>query len=171
MSDYDVMYIDDERNAPFSYGRRPSRRPRPGGSSVMVPPSRRPTVIHSGGGAVPADYGTVPAGYGAVPAGYYPGPMSPMGGYPVNPGYYDPRFAAGLPNPIARFWNLPGGELVELATKALAAVMPLPTAPTAEGDAGLDLENLVEYQRALADHAKRDERLRTIGELIGRILR
>lgn len=163
MSDYDVVYLD-ERNAPFGFDRRRpgvgGRRPRPGGSgsSVVVPASRRPTVVHAGGGAYPQEQ-------------YAPmGPYSvPMGGYPAPMGYYqDPRVAA--PAPIARFWNLSGPALIELGAKALAAFLPLPVAPTGQDDTGLDLENLVVYQSALAEHAKRDERLRTLGELIGRIL-
>ena len=34
-----------------------------------------------------------------------------------------------------------------------------------------DVENLVIYQTALATHAKRDEQLRTLGGLLGRLLR
>ena len=47
----------------------------------------------------------------------------------------------------------------------------MPAAPTAQGHAGTDLENLVIYQGALANHAKRDEQLRTLGELLGKVLR
>jgi hypothetical protein len=47
----------------------------------------------------------------------------------------------------------------------------LPAAPTGQGDASTDLENLVTYQGALATHAKRDEQLRTLGNLLVRILK
>jgi len=58
MDDYDVIYLDDDERNPRAsvidsrgrpIGRPGMVRPRPGGSSVVVPPSRRPTVIHSGG--------------------------------------------------------------------------------------------------------------------------
>ena len=146
MNDYDVVFIDDERNAIDR--RRTTGRPRvrTSGSSVVVPASRRPTVVHSGGGA--------------TPAGYYPGA----------PTYYeDPRMFA--PGPASRFGNLTTGELIELGSKLLAAIMPLPAAPTGQGEVGIDVENLLMYQTALAGYAKRDEQLRTLGDLLGKILR
>ena len=62
-------------------------------------------------------------------------------------------------------------ELVEVAAQILAAIQPLPGAPTAQGDVETDVENLVIYQTALATHAKRDEQLRTLGGLLARFLR
>ena len=44
-------------------------------------------------------------------------------------------------------------------------------APNAQGDVETDVENLVIYQTALATHAKRDEQLRTLGSLLGKILK
>ena len=53
MDDYDVIYLDDdERNARSRTNdncQRVGGTRRPGGASVVVPPSRRPTVIRSGG--------------------------------------------------------------------------------------------------------------------------
>jgi hypothetical protein len=66
--------------------------------------------------------------------------------------------------------GLSTGDLVEMASQLLAAIQPLPAAPVAVGTVGVDVENLVIYQTALATHAKRDEQLRTIGTLLGRIL-
>lgn len=63
------------------------------------------------------------------------------------------------------------GELIEMATQAFAALQPLPSAPTAQGSMDIDVENLVTYQSALASHAKRDEQVRTLGSLVGRLLR
>ena len=63
------------------------------------------------------------------------------------------------------------GEVIELATQILAAIQPLPGAPVAQGTAEIDVENLVTYQTALATHAKRDEQLRTLGGLLGKILK
>lgn len=62
-------------------------------------------------------------------------------------------------------------ELVEIGAQILAAIQPLPGAPTAQGELETDVENLVIYQTALATHAKRDEQLRTLGGLLGRLLR
>lgn len=66
--------------------------------------------------------------------------------------------------------NLTGTEVVELAAKILAAIQPLPAAPVATGKAEDDVANLITYQGALAVHAKRDEQLRTLGDLVARAL-
>ena len=68
------------------------------------------------------------------------------------------------------FANLNPGELVEIVAQILAAIMPLPGAPTAQGHAQTDVSNLITYQSALAIHAKRDEQLRTIGSLVGKLV-
>lgn len=63
------------------------------------------------------------------------------------------------------------GELIEMATQVFAALQSLPVPPTAQGSMEIDVENLVTYQTALASHAKRDEQVRTLGSLVGRLLR
>ena len=73
--------------------------------------------------------------------------------------------------PRRTFGGLTTGELVQMAAQILAAIQPLPGAPAAQGHVETDVENLVIYQTALATHAKRDEQLRTLGGLIGRLLK
>jgi hypothetical protein len=73
--------------------------------------------------------------------------------------------------PRRMFGGLSTGELVDMAAQILAAIQPLPGAPAAQGHVETDVENLVVYQTALATHAKRDEQLRTLGGLIGRLLK
>ena len=73
--------------------------------------------------------------------------------------------------PRRMFGGLSTGELVDMAAQILAAIQPLPGAPAAQGHVETDVENLVLYQTALATHAKRDEQLRTLGGLIGRLLK
>ncbi len=68
------------------------------------------------------------------------------------------------------FGNASTGQLIELATMVLAAVMPLPAAPVAQGVATTDMNNQLAYTSALALHAKRDEQLRTIGSLVGTLV-
>ena len=63
------------------------------------------------------------------------------------------------------------GEMIDTGIQLLAALQALPAAPTAQGDASTDVENLMTYQGALAEHAKRDERLRTLGTLLVRVLK
>ena len=149
--DYDVMYIDgDERNASRDHrtqsGSRPTmvwgNRPVSSGSrTVVVPPGSRPTVITTGASAPAA-------------------------------GYYRPQVVYTQPQlPLASRFGMTTGELIDTAIQILAAIQPLPAAPTAQGEAGIDVENLVTYQGALWQHAKRDEQLRTLGSLLVRILK
>jgi hypothetical protein len=65
--------------------------------------------------------------------------------------------------------GLSTGKLVEAGAQVLAAIQPLPQAPVATGKLESDVENLVLYQRALAEHAKRDEQLRTVGSLASKL--
>lgn len=142
---YDVLYLDDGRNADHRVGggRTPwtGGRPTPVGQrTVVVPASQRPTVIYSR-----PNVATYPA-----------------------PAYAQPY---GQPVPFAARFGLSTGELIDSAIQILAAIQQLPAAPVAQGDAGIDVENLVTYQGALATHAKRDEQLRTLGNLLVRILK
>jgi len=97
----------------------------------------------------------------------------PMARHPRPPMLPPPRpMVAPLPPPQAlvvkeqrSFGNLTTGELVVVATQVLAAMTPLPGAPAASGDPAKDLAALIEYQALLAQHAKRDELLRTVGNL------
>lgn len=144
MDEYEVIYLDDdERNAFVKDHRRPSSGRRPGGGRVVFPPSRRPTIIrHHGGSGGSAIVDRRPAQVVV----HQPAPRSVLGG-------------------------LSTGEIVEMAAQILAAIQPLPGAPSAQGHVETDVENLVTYQTALATHAKRDEQLRTLGNLIGRLLK
>ena len=144
--DYDVMYIGDERNAVNDH--RTQGGSRPGWGSR---PGSRPTAVVVPPGNRPTVIHTGPSAPAA--AGYYP----PMGFYP------QPSFAS-------RF-GMTTGELIDTAIQILAAIQPLPAAPTAQGEAQIDVENLVTYQGALWQHAKRDEQLRTLGSLLVRILK
>lgn len=130
--DYDLIYVDDERNATrVSDHRRPGNnrpgyRPRP--RTVVVPPGARPTVITGGSSS----------------AGYY----RPTA-YPQQQPYMGESFAS-------RF-GMTTGELIDTGIQLIAAIQSLPAAPTAQGEAGVDVENLITYQGALWQHAKRDE--------------
>jgi len=144
--DQDVIYIgDDERNADrrtHVAGNRPAWAPgRPRPRTVVVPPGANRPMVIQSGGSAP--------GYG----------------YAQQPVIY-----AQPPSFASRF-GMTTGELIDSAIQALAAITPLPAAPVAQGEAGVDVENLVTYQTALATHAKRDEQLRTLGNLLVRILK
>ena len=147
MDDYDVIYLDDdERNA-----RATSVSHRTGGGRRVVVGGRRP-----GASSV------------VVPPSRRPTVIHAGGGRSSD------RRADVIqdePQPKKLLGNLTTGEIVEIAAQILAAIQPLPGAPTAAGEVETDVENLVIYQTALATHAKRDEQLRTLGGLLGKILK
>ncbi len=57
------------------------------------------------------------------------------------------------------------GLILDAAAQALAAMASLPTPPNISGDGRSDAQNMVKYQESLAQNAKRDEQIRTIGAL------
>jgi|GEM_PF-3497757 len=65
--------------------------------------------------------------------------------------------------------GLSTGVLIEAGAQALAAIQPLPNPPLATGNVETDVTNMIRYQQALAQHAKRDEQLRTIGSLASKL--
>ena len=139
--DQDVIYIGDDERNADRTGNRPGAFGRPRRTVVVPAGARRPMVIQSSGSA--STYG-------------YAQPQVVVTQQP-------PSFAS-------RF-GMTTGELIDTGLQIFAAITPLPHAPVAQGDAGTDVENLVTYQTALATHAKRDEQLRTLGNLLVRILK
>lgn len=142
MSQYDVMYVDDERNADHRTRSPMGRSPIPARRTVVVPPNRNPTVIYSAPGAG-QNYTSSPQ---------------------------DQPQVFGQPSIAARF-GMTMGELLDTGLQLFAAINGLPAAPVSQGETGVDTENLVIYQTALANHAKRDEQIRTLGTLLVRILK
>ena len=148
MDEYDVIYLDDdERNA--RAGSVNHRTGGGGGRRVVVGgnrPSRSSVVVP------PSKRATV-----------------------IHSGSRDRRAVVlqEEPQPEKRtlIGDLTTGEVVEIAAQILAAIQPLPAAPPAAGEVETDGETLVIYQTALATHAKRDEQLRTLGSLLGKILK
>ena len=68
------------------------------------------------------------------------------------------------------FGKVTAGQLVDLVAQIFAALMPLPGAPVATDSAATDVGNLILYQSALASYAKRDEQVRTLGNLVTKLL-
>jgi hypothetical protein len=68
------------------------------------------------------------------------------------------------------FGKLTTGQVVDMVSQLFAALQPLPGAPTATRDASTDVGNLILFQAALAQHAKRDEQIRTLGGLVGKVV-
>ena len=144
--DYEVIYLDDdERNATVrrtgSVSYSASRRPSIG-SAFGSSSTRRPAIVRH--------YGTSGREYAADRR---------------------PTQVVVQQAPRRGIAGLSTGELIEVAAQILAAIQPLPGAPGAQGHVETDVENLVIYQTALATHAKRDEQLRTLGSLLGKLLK
>ncbi|MFT3700195.1 MAG: hypothetical protein QM831_44020 [Kofleriaceae bacterium] len=144
--DEDVYFIDT-RNATVNDHRaqggstgRPSGRP---SGTVIVPGSGSTRVYH----AQPA--------YPAYPYAQYPYGQSP---------YMQGTVASQL------FGRVTTGQLIDLVAQIFAALMPLPTAPTTTTDTATDVGNLIVYQGALAQYAKRDEQVRTLGNLVTKLV-
>jgi hypothetical protein len=148
MDEYAEIYWLDERNAS-----RDHRRPGSGGPSSAWRPGTPPP------GARPA-----PA---AVPVIRYPAQhvmSQPVMAHPV---------AVMQPQQPTYFGSLglTLGQIIDIAAQVLAAFQPLPAAPVATSEVEKDVGNLVLYQTAIAQHAKRDEQLRTIGSLISKLVK
>ena len=97
-----------------------------------------------------------------------PGMLGPMR-RPMAPAGYGPVPWAPPPSPAPAVDRYTGtlklGVLIDAAAQALAAMSGLPPAPPSLGDSKSDTQNLVKYQESLAQHAKRDEQIRTLGAL------
>ena len=94
------------------------------------------------------------------PAGAYanPAPMIYSAPYPQQ------SLAASF------FGKLTTGQVVDMVAQLFAALQPLPGAPIATKDTATDVGNLILFQGALAQHAKRDEQIRTLGGLVGKVV-
>jgi hypothetical protein len=152
MEEYADIYYVDARNAVTDH-----RRPAAGGGVVRpgfpVSTPTRAVVVPPPGARPPVYGGQAPIVYQqpAVPVGY------PTVAYPQSP-------FAGL------FARVTTGQLIEMIVQGFAAIQSLPAAPTATDNARDNIENLVLYQTALAQHAKRDEQLRTIGSIVSKLV-
>jgi len=152
MDDYGDVYYVDTRNAD-SRDHRPSgssRAPAAGGGwRPSAPPPPPVTTVYVPPTAQPAVY----------PPTMYPPTMYPPNFYPQQP-----SVAASL------FGRLTAGQAVEIVAQIFAALQGLPAAPVATRNADTDVANHILYQAALAQHAKRDEQVRTIGALVAKLV-
>ncbi|MBE7448598.1 MAG: hypothetical protein HS111_06860 [Kofleriaceae bacterium] len=123
----------------------------------------RVRVIRHPGNVRPGVYPTRPYQPAVYPA---PAPMYPPAGCPA----YAPQPVIVQRPAVRRFSDLTTGDIAHLASQALAALQALPAAPAPVGATETDVANLITYQAALAQHAKRDEQLRTIGSFIAKLL-
>ena len=117
----------------------------------------------SGGGSRPSAWNPVPPSRTV----YVPPGARPMAPAPV---IYAP---APMPQPTlgqSLFGKLTSGQVVEMVGQLFAALQPLPAAPVATRDANTDVGNLILFNGALAQHAKRDEQVRTLAGLVAKLV-
>ncbi len=93
------------------------------------------------------------------PPTYY-GPQGPWGGY-------GPQ---GQPWGSSLLARVTPGVVIDMVAQIFAALMPLPAAPVSTSDVGTDVQNLITYQSSIASYAKRDEQVRTLGNLIVKLI-
>ena len=149
--DYADIYYVDSRNAVTRDHRhnRPGQRPgwpgwigRPTASVQYVPPAASRPIYQ-------------PAAQPQVV--YQPAPPPVM--------YGPPQSTAAM-----MLGKLTTGQIVEMVAQIFAALQSLPNAPVSTRDVETDLGNLILYQGALANHAKRDEQVRTLGSLVAKLV-
>jgi hypothetical protein len=159
MDEYaDIYYVDSPRNADH-------RTPAPGGIFGNVGNSFRP-VVPPPQGSMPVPSRTVYVQPSQSQPVQYVQPYPTA--YPYPPGY--PQATAQSPL-SSLFGNLHAGQVIAMVAEALAAFRALPAAPVATRDVPTDVANQITYDTALAQHAKTDEQIRTIGHLVGRLVR
>ncbi len=138
--DYADIYYVDTRNATRDHRTQGSGNTRPGWHSA--PPSR---TVYVPPNRQPVTYAQ-------------PAPVIYQQPYPQQSGA------------AAFFGKLTTGQVVDMVAQLFAALQPLPGAPVATRDTATDVGNLILFQGALAQHAKRDEQIRTLGGLVGKVV-
>ena len=97
------------------------------------------------------------------------------------PGYvYPPMIppSSNLASILGGFGDL--GSLASIAAQIFAAFLPLPAAPTPQDstndsdsatNAAVNSSNLIRYQNALANFARRDQQILTVGSVLKELLK
>jgi hypothetical protein len=166
MDEADIYYVDTRNAEPIVVTRTGQMQPQqfigPGAQMVQAPvpmgTSRyygRPTRV-----VVPH---AVPGNRYAMQQGTYPSPYMVGSG-----GAFGAGFGAGMGGGL--LGNMTPAVLVDVIAQAFAAFMTLPTAPNPTSDPTTDVPNLITYQTSLAQYAKRDEQIRTLGNLVTKLL-
>ena len=157
MTDYADIYFLDGRNATATVNRQQ------GGA--------QPGHVVVGGGQGTVIRAASPYG----PYGAYGHPMMAPGYW--GPPSWGPQAAFGPQPPWAAsalgasvFGRMSTGQLVDMVAQIFVALMPLPAAPVATQDPATDVGNLILYQSSLASYAKRDEQVRTLGNLVQKLV-
>jgi len=138
----DILYVDT-RNADVRHGNVIVQGSPQGGSRTQQPNNQLRTVYVSGQNQRPGTPGNQPMVIYAQP------PTAGFGSW---------------------FGKLTTGQVIEMVAQLFAMLQPLPAAPVATAVAATDIGNSILYQEALAQYAKRDEQVRTIGSLVAKLV-
>jgi hypothetical protein len=127
----------------------------------------------------PNDHRVVVQGRGPAGSfGTHPGqrtfvaqPRSPYGQPQHQVIYAHPGIGVGVGGSgSSLFGRMSTGQVIDMVAQIFAALMPLPAAPSVTSIADTDSGNLILYQSSLAQYAKRDEQVRTLGNLITKLV-
>ena len=163
----DGQYVtSDGRNAVVVDRRRPYRPVPP----TALPPAAAPVAAAPMIAPAAPQYQYAPAW--AQPMWAQPGWAQRGWGTPAY--VYPPT--TNLGSILGGFGDL--GSLASIAAQIFAAFLPLPAAPTPQDnsedsatDAAVNSSNLIRYQNALAQFAKRDQQILTIGSVLKELLK
>ena len=150
MEDADIYYVDTRNSDHRVHGARPGTVTHT--RAIAVPPGGTPRVIYAGPTSMA--YPNAPF-YGQPPV------------YSQPPVYGQPPFMGTLG---ALFGGINIGQVIDLVGQGFAALKALPAAPSSTGDVTTDVANLTLYQRALAEHGKLDEQIRTGVHIVAKLL-
>jgi hypothetical protein len=169
------VYFVDTRNADARDHRTNVVRPGGPARAIVVPPTATSRV----GWVQPATsypntvYGQPPP-YAQPPVWQPPGYGQPPYGqswmYGQPPVYGQPPFPGALGTLGALFGGINIGQVIDLVGQGFAALKALPAAPSSTGEVTTDVANLTLYQRALAEHGKLDEQIRTGVHIVAKLL-
>jgi hypothetical protein len=81
-----------------------------------------------------------------------------------------PGMGVGLGGGCSVLGRMNTGQVIDMVAQIFGALMPLPAAPVGTGDPSTDVPNLILYQGSLAQYAKRDEQVRTLGNLVAKLV-
>ena len=175
MEEADIYYVDT-RNAPARDHRTIFNPVIPATPARVVAPTSAQRIWYSPAPAPAPASTSVPPTYSPPPS--YPAPNpgfapNPYYGYGTGPAYLQPP-AYGQPPFLgtlgALFGGINIGQVIDLVGQGFAALKALPAAPSSTGDVATDVANMTLYQRALAEHGKLDEQIRTGVHIVAKLL-
>lgn len=182
--EYENVYYVDGRNATPVVSRDHRIWTNPASTAPVATRVVTPATANVGWtspvSSTPYQY-PAPSLYGPTPYPSAPWNPSTNWGYPVQPPYVMPPVAAppsNLATILGGFGDV--GTLANIVAQAIAAFLPLPSAPNpqdatgsedAASSAATNSSNLIRYQNALAMFARRDQQILTLGSVLKELFR